>query len=107
VTVLALYEKHASGVIRVWERSWRKQGFTPGLISAKEHKKAPFPSILRRRRARLRLSPWLINFSFKRPRSKRVRWPIVAHGAPGWEKSPLVLFPEQFSESDILAARKV
>lgn len=78
-------EKHAALIV-LWARGWRNQGWTPRLdvhCKGKVH------------RAVKTLVPVnVMNFALHRPRSrpKTLKW--TQYGQPGWEKAPLVMFPD-------------
>jgi hypothetical protein len=75
-------------MLRVWVRSWKNRGWTPRLI---------FNGTAKQGRS-LKLSPYVINFSYKRgPRR------IVDHGKSGWREASLVRFPAGTPEDFVLS----
>lgn len=91
MTVVADYKSGEAGLIRIWVRSWESNGWKARLRARKTEKIKGHQSPIR-----------LVNFSFRRPRKSPTRLPYKKFGSAGWERSPLVLFPENFSEQDIL-----
>jgi hypothetical protein len=102
--ILTVYSPAEAGLYRVWERSWRSRGFEPGIISAKEiQKRGSSRAAAKARRSRLPVHPpRLINFSLTKGKVRRQRFSYARFGSSGWEKAPVVLFPEGTTEAQIL-----
>lgn len=83
------FDEKTAHLLRVWVRSWEKQGWTPRLIF--QRSVDPGTS--------LKVTPQVINFSY-RGRTKRR---TICFGSPGWRKAPLVRFPDNVTEEQILS----
>ncbi len=113
--ILSVYSPADAGIIRLWERSWRSNGWKPGLITPKELQEHTPREAAKARRARFVYPLRLINFGFRPPRN----WPTVKcgklqapknlpfkrYGSVGWQHAQLVLFPADMTEAQILAVR--
>ena len=99
--ILTVYSPEDSGLIRLWQRSWAAHGWKPGLISPKELQGKSWRAAAKARRGRL-IAVRAINYG-ARPRS---RWKAVYHGCRGWLTAKVVVFPETFTEDQIIAARE-
>lgn len=101
--VLTLYSPRDIDIFRIWERSWRKRGWRPGLIAPKEVQR--YPSVraaAKARHCKLICTPHLINFGLRRPRKTPAKLSFTRFGSRGWLTAPLVRFPDNFSEAQIL-----
>lgn len=105
--VFTVFSPENADVLRVWERSWRLQGWKPGLLTVREVDRHGKKAAQVRGSRYADLDVRTINYTFKRPRTLPVRIGVKRYGVRGWKSAPVVLFPSNFSESDILQARPV
>lgn len=108
--VFAEYRPENVELFRLWERSWAKFGWVPGIISPREkarHGSIKAAVLARGGRLGLLCSPRVINYGFRAPRKTPARLYPTRYGTSNWETSPLVVFPEAFSEMRILSLRLV
>lgn len=100
--ILAVYRAVDAGLIRLWERSWRARGWTPGLLSPKEVESCSARAAAATRRASLVCNARTINFSYRVPRARPVRIKYKKFGTAGWQSADVVQFPAGMTEADIL-----
>jgi hypothetical protein len=97
VKVFTRYEEKHAALIVLWARGWRNQGWTPRLDV---HSKGKFHPPVKT------LVPVnVMNFGLHRPRSRPRRLKWTQHGHPGWEKAPLVLFPDSNPDTILTCGR--
>jgi hypothetical protein len=97
VNVFVKFDPDQAAVLVLWKRSWEARGWTARLISqAKDDEPVT-----------LRVPVNVINFSFRNPREtpRRIAWKVFGH--PGWEKSPLVFFPNATEETILKCGRRI
>lgn len=103
--ILSVYSPADAGILRLWERSWRSNGWKPGLITPKELHEDLARDVARRRRSRYLQPARLINYGLRPPRPAPKKLSFKRYGAPGWQTAKLVLFPLGMTEAEILTAR--
>jgi hypothetical protein len=80
--IIATYREADLGLARLWIRSWKARGWKPGIRLARGYE-----------------SLRLINFG-QRPGHPVFK--IKRFGAKGWKTAPLVRFPANATEDDVL-----
>lgn len=103
MNVFTLYTAAQAPALRLWARSWKKNGYTPKLITAREViEYRGIRRTIRKRGGGIFVVPGAFNVSHRRGKPS-----VRKFGARGWQKAAVVLFPAGTEERTILGVLNV